>query len=239
MAKRELTRLSYWFPFIEDAGLPVPKTRLIRATAGEEAVMWKFFDGKGCASDIEGLVSRIKEATTELGGFPVFLRTDLTSAKHDWKHSCYVDSPDVLLQHMLRIAEFSACASLVGLPFDTWVVRELLPTTPLFVAFQDMPITREFRFFVRDGKVEHVQPYWPPDSIRNPQRENWREILKKASALSSAEHDLLFELSCKANIAVPGFWSVDWLQTSSGEWVLIDMAEGEKSYRWDEGGGHA
>jgi hypothetical protein len=32
--------------------------------------------------------------------------------------------------------------------------------------------------------------------------------------------------------AVPGFWSVDWLHTVDRDWVLTDMADGDKSYRW-------
>lgn len=34
--------------------------------------------------------------------------------------------------------------------------------------------------------------------------------------------------------AVPGFWSVDCLLTSDRGWVVTDMAEGEKSYRYEQ-----
>lgn len=232
-ATQNKTRLSYWFPLIQSAGLPVPKTEIVLSTVDEEAALWRGLDGED--GDVSTLAARIREAALRLGGAPVFLRTDLTSAKHDWQKSCFVGDLARVERHIYAIAEFSACADFMGLSFDTWVVRELLSTEPVFTAFWGhMPITREFRFFVKDGAIDHVQPYWPPDSIDGHTEDAWwRTKLDRISGLSSDERAQLGALTVRAGEAVGGFWSVDWLWTTDRGWVLTDMAEGERSFRWE------
>lgn len=235
MSRDEKTRLSFWYPLIQAAGLPTPRTIIIRNEPDDLGAM---FDSKPSQS-LDSLVEEITVASRALG-VPFFLRTDFTSAKHQWKDTCYVSDPASLRDHIYEIAEFSACADILGLPTDVWVVRELLKTKPLFYAFSGrMPITREFRFFVRDGVVIHEQPYWPIaalDGQVSSQLESaelhWTHLLVAASRLSHSEREHLTGLSLAANAAVPGFWSVDWLQDVDGKWFLTDMAEGEKSYRW-------
>lgn len=237
--KDDPTRLSYWFPKIEAAGLPVPRTRVIPIDGGisseptGDAKLDRQFQ-----LNLTRLRSEIQAAALDLGT-PLFLRTDFTSHKHDWQKTCFLTdtSPGTIVKHVRAIAEFSECADFMGLPTDVWVVREILKTTPLFTAFHGrMPITREFRFFVKDGAIEHEQPYWPPAAIEdhNPDNPNWRDLLADASTVRLHEHELLKELSLRAGEAVGGgFWSIDWLQTADRGWVLTDMAEGSQSYRWD------
>jgi hypothetical protein len=64
-------------------------------------------------------------------------------------------------------AEFSEIADMMGMPWDTWVVREFLPTSPIGVCprYGDMPVCREFRYFINDGRYVCSHPYWPKDSI--------------------------------------------------------------------------
>lgn len=232
--KDDKNRLGYWFPRIEAAGLPVPKTKIIPATDEQCETLCNMLGGAVTeTAQLTALIDKIKLAGDELG-WPCFLRTDFTSAKHSWKKTCFLPNSDNIRKHVYRIAEFSENADFFGLPYDVWVVREALKTRPLFYAFQGiMPIVREFRFFMRDGKREHVQPYWPPASIDRPDDEKWREKLNTASRPSDEELLHLTALSQKANEAVPGFWSIDWLETVDRGWVLTDMAEGVHSYRYD------
>lgn len=218
--------LSYWFPIIESAGLPVPKTRIVRtdlylgegwpeATSSEDRQ--KFLDEFGTACD-------------EIG-FPCFIRTGLFSDKWSWSESCYLYSKQYLTTHVDKIALESQLVDFIGLATDVWVARELIPTTPLFHAFRGcMPVVREFRFFVRDGAVEHIQPYWPEDSIRQPSAPDWKERLHAASQLTGDEERELTRLAIQAGVSVGGYWSIDFLQASDGNWWLTDMALGENSF---------
>ena len=232
----EQTRLSYWFPLVEAAGLPVPKTRIIQI--GRHDLVREFDNERSESLPI--LAEQVRAAAIEVGGPPFFLRTDYTSGKPDWNETCCVTDLSLVEHHIMNLVEFSEMADLRGLPTDTWVVREMLNTRPLFRAFRgDMPITREFRYFVRDGVIEHRQPYWPeaalegqvcmPEGCTNIL---WREMLTAVSILHAGERALLDDLTRKVSAIVPGHFSVDWLETTDRGWVLTDMAEGEKSYKW-------
>lgn len=237
------TRLSYWFPLIQAAGLPVPRTEIIKLSEDDARAIWTVMmereEGRQshCA-ELTRLVDAIEHAafniTSKLTDIPVFLRTDFTSAKHDWERTCYLADRHHTERHVMEIMVFSEMADLMGLPCDVWVVREMLKTEPVFHAFRGMPIVREFRVFIRDGEIEHLQPYWPPDAIRNvnPPR-SWRQRLTVMSEALEGEIAILHDLAKRANAAVPGYWSVDLLETFDRGWVLTDMAQGDVSYKWD------
>lgn len=222
--------LSFWYPPIAKAGLPVPETIIVQREEGLEGLI----DGKLPAGWDE-FMQALDDAVYRLGP-PVFLRTGHGSAKHDWKDTCFVDDRKTLDEHVSRIVEWSVLSDIMGLPTNVWAVRKLIDTEPLFYAFHGrMPITREFRLFVRDRKVEHIQGYWPPDSIIEPSDENWEELLTLASKLWP--HDTaLRELGIEAVEAVGGgYWSVDFLRDREGKAWLTDMAEGERSFRYGDG----
>jgi hypothetical protein len=146
--KVDKTALSYWFPKLVEAGIPVPKTKIVQMPANAQRVIWNWFDGKaGDAADQPSFNTFITELrAAALGiGFPIFLRTDHTSAKHSWRDTCFVKSLAELEQHVYEIAEFSEIADMIGLPWDTWVVREFLPTMPFgdCPRYGDMPVCRE------------------------------------------------------------------------------------------------
>jgi hypothetical protein len=228
------TRLSYWFPLIEAAGLPVPATRFVRLSDEDVRDLYSLFDGETPAC-FERVVRDVREAA-EGFGVPFFLRTDFTSGKHEWSDTCYVADMARVGHHVAALAEFSVIADMFGgMPFDVFVVRELLKTSPAFHAFRGMPITREFRFFVRNGTIEHWQPYWPPAAFdgHEPAEPYWRSRLEQMSEMSGPTFETLTDLTKQASAAVPGFWSVDWLHTIDRGWVLTDMAEGDKSFRWE------
>jgi hypothetical protein len=44
--RREKTALSYWFPQIEAAGIPVPRTKIVHMPKVAQEAIWAAFDGK-------------------------------------------------------------------------------------------------------------------------------------------------------------------------------------------------
>ncbi len=40
-------------------------------------------------------------------------------------------------------------------------------------------------------------------------------------------------LTERAALHLPGYWSIDWLWTTDRGWILTDMAEGDRSFKWD------
>lgn len=220
--------MCYWWPLVKDLGIPVPKT--IIAPLDREKV-FEFFDGE----DVD--FPEVHAAAKEIG-YPVFLRTDLCSGKHDWKNTCYVENPFALNRHIVNVCEANELWSLAGLPYTSMVVREFLPLETAFTAFSgDMPINKEFRFFVRDGKVICSHFYWPEEAFNShPARmahvPDWREQLAKLAEISTEEKILITAAAERAGTVLGGFWSLDFAKTCSGEWYLIDAALGEQSYHW-------
>ena len=137
-------------------------------------------------------------------------------------------------------------ADIAGLPDRFWVVREFLPLRYAFTAFSDMPVAREFRFFLRNGKVECVHPYWPKSAIKNSSipASEWQSKLAQQNRLDDSERTFLVNLIEKALAGSPlcdRHWSFDMAQLVSnvveGEedsWVAIDMALGNQSFHWPD-----
>jgi len=225
------TALSWWFPRIFAAGLPVPKTILLDIPRDAEEAAWGAFDGKEAGSTA-AFFQTINEAASSIG-YPAFLRTDHTSGKHSWKDACFLASKADIGRCVFGIIEFSECCDIFGLPWSRWAVREFLPTMPVGICpnFGNMPICREFRFFVEDGKVRCWHPYWP------------LHALEQGGAVFHGDFDfdefcspddlaLLTDLAERAGEVCGGAWSVDILETERG-WYVTDMAEAHKSFHWE------
>jgi len=229
--------ISFWLPKLEAAGLPVPETTIIKAEGERDPVA--LLDGKA-PEGYQELCMEISDAAVKFG-YPVFLRTGHGSAKHQWAETCCLNRDDEVARHILALVEWSHVVHPIGLPTHVWAVRKMLRTDPLFrvAAWDEFPVTREFRFFVFDGEIVHRQPYWPPEALADaielgqPTPDNWRERLGRASELSDRDLDTCDELAKRASLAVPGFWSVDLLVDHYGSWWITDMAFGEESFRWN------
>ena len=229
--------LSYWFPRLKDAGLPVPDTTIVRTTVS----LMPILDGVLTPS-MELFIHTLKHAAevkAKAYGWPVFLRTGQGSGKHQWSETCCLKSAADVPQHVHNLVEWSATADFMGHPTDVWAVREMLPVDPLAIleGYHGMPLVQEYRGFVTDGKVLCAHPYWPEAAIRQCFRGAiplaiFEEMAKPAPP---AAVDLI-GLVAKA-FADDGAWSVDVLKTRRGYYVT-DMAEAHRSFHW-EGCEHA
>jgi hypothetical protein len=226
------TRLSYWFPKLEAAGLPVPKTHIIKASEDELKAIWESFE-TSLQSGLAPLVERAQEAA-EAVGYPAFLRTDYFSGKHNWEKTCYITEAGNIAQHIVDIAYFWESVNMVAPKSDVWVVREFLPTLPHGICrnYGNMPICKEFRFFVDGGKLLCWHPYWPEESLRDGGAAFDNPHFDYKDFCTSNVMDELIALAVSAGSVVGGKWSVDILETSRG-WYITDMAEAHKSFHWE------
>jgi len=227
------TALSYWLPRLEAAGLPVPRTVLVDMPQEARDAMIAAFDDKDCG-DPSLFFNEIACVANAVGGYPVFLRTDYTSAKHDWRRSCYVASREEIPSHVFTIVEHSEMADMIGLDWRRWAVREYLPVKPYGTCplYRDMPICKEFRCFVEDDEMLCIHSYWPRESL---ERGGAHLSDDQYRRLCDTERDLptLVRLATKAGGAIGGSWSVDILETARG-WIITDMAEADRSFHWPD-----
>lgn len=218
----------HWWPRIEGV-LPAPKTEIFRLIDEQVWDIIGLLDGEPLPT---GLAECLSYAARTSVGFPLFLRTDQGSAKHDYAHSCLVAKEDDLLPHLATLIEWHMIR-------DLWpqaiVFRELLELNAPFKAFDGLPIAKERRYFVDDGKVMCHHPYWPKGAIEAGRRwsklpRRWKKMLADINLESEEEVALLTGLAEEFAEAVPGFYSVDFAQKTDGQWVLIDAARGELSW---------
>jgi len=231
--KYPISSLFTWYPLVKDI-MNTPKTVMIPLTKWFEDTENIINGGRDPVWD--KLLGKAEGAADGFG-YPVFLRSDEASNKHDWLNSCFIQKKEDVARGIRNILEFTEMV-FFGLSFKGVVVREFLKLKTGFHAFSGMPIAREFRFFVREGDVLCMHPYWPPAAIRRADREDWLPVLRKMSRIDDVEETLLRTYSREIAQAVKGvnpphdFWSIDFCETADGYWYLTDMARGEDSYHW-------
>lgn len=218
-----------WLPAIEAAGLPCPHTVIVP------------YDHYACAAIFDGETSeefmRLTDAVMEAGraiGFPVFIRTDLSSAKHSGIDALCI-SADGHNQPIFETLEDNELKFWMEKEWPTaFLVRKFLTLDAPFTAFRGLPIAREFRFFADETQVYCWHPYWPEFSIEDhrPSCENWRELLAELNTTPPPAE--LSAMAVRAAAACGGGrWSVDFCRDVDGKWWLPDMAREEDSFHWE------
>jgi len=231
------TSMRYWYPRIKDMSIPQPRTELIPNTDDDDITALLSDTEADTMSEME-LRSHINiplvERTCENLGYPVFLRSDYTSHKHDWKRSCFVTCKEDIIPHIQNILEFSVLANIFGgIPFTAIAVREYIPMAQIFTAFgRGMPVNPEWRFFIDNGQILCSHWYWTEPAIQFPSIRTWKSLMFKARNKSIEDGG---NRKCETHAwaisnILPGKWSVDFCLGANGIWYLIDMAESFKSW---------
>lgn len=218
------TSMLYWWPRVKDLGIPVPKTVIIEMPEDDLAGL---LDDKWLSLEDERRLIKAGEKV----GYPLFLRTDMASAKHQWERTCFVPKFEELFKHVWALIDATLAASMFGeLDPSALVFRELLRLNSFFTAFSGLPISAERRYFVRDGVVECHHPYWTQDAIKRPSKSDWKERLATLNKESAEEIELLTKYATRVGEVLEGYWSIDFAEARDHSWYLIDLAVGERSW---------
>ena len=226
------TSMNYWFPRIKCLNIPRPRTEIPVTKSIHE--WWSLLDGEDPLSEDEKQM--IRDAAIKVGGYPVFMRSDLCSGKHSFERTCFVKDEDSLIRQIWAIVDENACCDCA---MESIVIRQYIVPAWAFKAFRGLPIAPERRYFVRDGEVICHHPYWIKDAIRNPDQDNWGEAIdvmnhegKEVPELTRYAEQIAQELG--------GDWSIDFMLSMGGVWYMIDMATAMQSWhppceKWDCG----
>ena len=251
MSVEDRNSMLYWWGLVKDLPVPKPRTRILRL---DERTVRMFFEfphlpreeKRKFTRKVEEIIEQLRGFAEELGGYPVFLRSDYTSGKF-----CYYDDP----LYMIRSEEdFKKIWSLICECHEPLDVHFLLPPRPNALIVRewlniekwtniiDRYNTLEVRLFIKDGKVVEVYPYyhWTGIEERLSKRlgEKIKELRKDYERYVNAikrDLDILLKYARVVAERVEGYWSVDFAK--AGEWYFIDMATGELSWmpqRMDE-----
>lgn len=226
--QRNMNCLSFWFPVLRDAGVAVPQTEIFALSPKDGWDMMRVLDG-GTSASFALAVAFIERCAAKLE-LPMFLRTGQGSGKHEWDRCCNVTGEFSVDRHVAALVEWSHSVDMMGLPHNVWVCREMLPTNPLFrcTRYGNMPVVREWRFFIRAGLIECWHPYWPVIALEQgaPDDAGWRAQIAHLSAPPPNE---AHALAARAARLFDGYWSLDLFEASDSYYVT-DMALGEQSY---------
>lgn len=157
--------------------------------------------------------------------------------------------------HVVRLVDESGAHDL---PAHVWMIRRFLDLEHRFSAFEGLPISKERRYFIRDGAVLCHHPYWTNDviakwyvAVGDQEKElreicgdegtpafvktrlphDWEKILATLNEESDAEVEYLKLQAERIAKEFPGYWSVDFAcEAGTGAWFVIDMAPGDESY---------
>jgi hypothetical protein len=219
----------FWFPRIQKAGLPVPKTVFIPY---DYKAILPIFDGLE-SNEYNRLWHAVVAATGEIG-LPAFLRSDVTSAKHKGPAAYKITDIDGLNEQLCRTLEETELKTFMHYEKPkALMVRQWLDLYSTFTAFHGLPISREFRLFANQSEVVCGHPYWPESAIAGYTDDpDWKNKLKELESISSiAQQEYICSIAVKAAKSMgSGTWSVDFAQDVNSQWWLTDMALAESSY---------
>ena len=139
--------------------------------------------------------------------YPLFMRTDQTSGKHDFSRTCYIKSKKDFETHLPALIEDNVMKDLF---FQSIYLREFITLDWKFKAFYEMPVAPERRYFISTNGVVCHHPYWIEDALRfGPGTEqyestNWRSILSDLNHESPHEIELLTSYATMVHKVLPG-----------------------------------
>lgn len=229
------TSMLYWFPKVKFT-VPTPQTVIIKTKQDITKILQRtggdYLSEKGIPKHIDMVT--VRKACRSLG-YPVFMRTDMTSNKHAWSKTCYVEREKDIIPNLQKLMCFSQLADIFdGIPFNAVVIRKYIPMEQIFTAFGGMPVNPEWRMFAQDGVVKCEHWYWVKGAIAghiDNAELDYAQLLDEAKEGTKYSVYSLREYAEKVSLALPGReWSIDFCMAKGGKWYLIDAAVAEKSY---------
>ncbi len=171
-------------------------------------------------ADLLNYVNDLKDLTpqtwTTLHDLPdncsFVLKGKTNSKKHDWKNSMFAENKKAAIEIYSSLCD----DSLIGTQ-DIYI-RKFIPLKTYFKGIKGLPITKEFRFFVCYGQIVCGAYYWS----------NYVDDLPEVPDINEVPKEFLNKA-----ISIVGdnanFYVLDVAQTDSGEWIVIELNDGQMS----------
>lgn len=231
----------YWLPRISaEAALAshLPRTEVVLY---DHTSIRGVLDGEGEGSGWSTLVDQVTRAAHSIG-WPVFIRTDLASAKHSGPEAYLaLSQADVARVLYLTVEDNELKLFLSPDQPSAFLIRQYLMLEAPFRAFFGLPIAREWRFHANAQAILCAHPYWPEASIKfrrgRGEPAGWKDQLRALHRPpAGAVWTRLSRLARTAAAAADPnqAWSIDFAKGRDGKWWLIDMALSKNSWHWPE-----
>lgn len=151
----------------------------------------------------------LRERLAVFGSSPVIVKDYVKSEKHHWHDACFIpDASDhkKTLAVTTKFLQLRGAALEGGLVFRQFINFQTLTTH----SKSAMPLTKEFRLFVLDGKIIHWFNYWEEGDYQElqPPIEQFSELARRPQSR---------------------FFTMDMAQTVSGEWLVVELGDAQVS----------
>jgi hypothetical protein len=148
---------------------------------------------------------------------PFVLKGQTNSRKFQWSTSMFAKDRAAASEVLNRLMD----DTLIGQQHI--VVRKFVPLNRLMTGLWELPISREFRFFVYRGKILCGGFYWAS---------HYEDILMHYPAdmvnPDKVPRDFLEAAIARVKDHVP-FFAIDVAQTETGEWIVVELNDGQMS----------
>lgn len=236
--------LSYWYPRIKNCGIKVPVTQVFKVP--EEMVKAFYLEGDKRPQQyyLDVIYRWIRDEI-----YPALTIKGLLFMKNGAFSNKFNFSDCIPLNNPLSIAACLVDLEYTSLMFGTGgntelVFRERIVNHDSPTIYNGMPLQPEFRVFYDfdNHKALYIVNYWDWnycfDSISRNKTDAiiYSNHYPSIERIYNANKDNVMktvEDAMKDNNDFTGIWSIDILQDETGEFWLIDMAEGYCSAYWD------
>lgn len=153
---------------------------------------------------------RVEDFQNEIevfGESPIIVKDYVKSQKHYWEEACFIPNAgdiDKVKSVVNKFIELQDSDLNEGLVFRAFVELEELTNH----SESGMPLTKEFRVFVKDGQIMSTFKYWDEGDYQNvePIVDRFEEVIKKI----------------KSN-----FFTMDIAKKKDGNWIIVELGDGQ------------
>ncbi|MFK7906585.1 MAG: ATP-grasp domain-containing protein, partial [Chitinophagales bacterium] len=141
------------------------------------------------------------------GSSPIVIKDYVKSQKHYWTEACFIpDASDTnqVEKVVKRFLELQGDDLNEGLVFREFVGLEQLTTH----SKSGMPLTKEFRLFIKDGEIIAQFNYWDEGDYENiqPDLTRFKELIPKIQSR---------------------FFTMDIAKKVDGDWIIVELGDGQ------------
>lgn len=152
-------------------------------------------------------INEFKDELSVFGNKPIVIKDYVKSQKHYWKEACYI--PDASNSEQVnsvvnKFIELQDVDFNEGLVFREFIDLEELTNH----SASGMPLTKEFRIFVRNNEVMSTYKYWDEGDYNNvkPILNRFQDVLQKIDSQ---------------------LFTMDIAKKKDGEWIIVELGDGQ------------
>jgi hypothetical protein len=141
------------------------------------------------------------------GANPIIIKDYVKSQKHYWHEACFIPNAadkEQVNRVVRKFIELQDSDLNEGIVFRAFVDLEELTNH----SASGMPLTKEFRVFIKYGKIMSVFKYWDEGDYQNvlPLIETFEAIIPKINS---------------------NFFTMDIAKQKNGDWIIVELGDGQ------------